>query len=54
MLNDIDLEKELGDFIDIVKEETGCERIGKINKGTPFSFKIQSKKIDLLIEVIQS
>ncbi|MFX0186821.1 MAG: isoleucine--tRNA ligase [Candidatus Hodarchaeota archaeon] len=52
--NDIDLKKELGDFIDIVKEETGCEKIGKTNKGTPFSFEIQRKKINLLIEVIQS
>ncbi|MFX1277539.1 MAG: isoleucine--tRNA ligase [Promethearchaeota archaeon] len=52
--NDFDLEKELGDFIENLKEETGCEKIGKENKGKPFSFKIKHKKIDLLIEVLQS
>ena len=49
--NDIDLEKELGDFIDSVKEEIGCIKIGKGKKGKSFSFKIQGKQIKILVDI---
>ena len=52
--SDINLEKEFGEFINIVKEETGCVKIGKDNFGKPFSFKIQNKTINLLVEVKNS
>lgn len=52
--SDFDLEKELGQFVEIVKEETGCVKIGKEKQGKPFSFKIQNKKIDLLVDVKNS
>lgn len=51
VISDINLEKELGGFIETFKEETGCIKIGKENKGKPFSFKIKNQKIDLMILV---
>ena len=51
VISDINLEKELGDFIETLKEETGCIKIGKENEGKPFSFKIKNQKIDLMIVV---
>ncbi|MFX1258701.1 MAG: DUF5915 domain-containing protein, partial [Promethearchaeota archaeon] len=49
--SDINLEKELEEFIEVVKDETGCVKISRENKGKPFSFKIQNKEINLLIEI---
>jgi hypothetical protein len=49
--SDIDIEKEFGEFVEYVKEETGCVKFGKEKKGKPFSIKIQNKKIDILIQV---
>lgn len=54
VINDIDIEKELGEFIDDVKEEIGCIKFGKEEKGEPFSFKIQGKEIKVMIEVVDS
>ena len=54
IINNIDIEKELGEFIDYVKEETGCIKLGKAGIGKPFSFKIQGKEIEVMIEVIDS
>ena len=49
--NDIDFKNLLGDYIETVKNEIGCIKIGKENKGKPFSFKIQNITMDLLIDV---
>jgi len=49
--SEIDLEKELGIFIETVKNETGCIKIAREKKGEAFSFNIQNKNIELLIEV---
>ncbi|MFX1443329.1 MAG: isoleucine--tRNA ligase [Promethearchaeota archaeon] len=51
--NDINLEKELGDFLDTVKEDIGCIKISKGKKGKPFSFKIQDKEIKILVEIVK-
>ncbi len=53
VINGIDIEKELGDFLDIVKEEIGCTKISKGKKGKPFIFKIQGKEIKILVEIIK-
>ncbi len=49
--NNIDLEKELGNYIENVKNETDCVEIGKGKNGKPFSFKIQNKNVDILVDV---
>ncbi|MBY9008353.1 MAG: class I tRNA ligase family protein, partial [Candidatus Lokiarchaeota archaeon] len=49
--NDIDLENQLGSYIESVKSEIGCIKISRGKSGKPFSFKIQKEDIDLLIEV---
>ena len=49
--NDIDLENQLGNYVETVKDEIGCTEIGRGKSGKPFSFKIQNQDIDLLIEV---
>jgi isoleucyl-tRNA synthetase len=49
--SEINLEKELGNYIETVKSEIGCSKISRGKKGKPFSFKIQNKNIELLIEV---
>ncbi|MFX0139712.1 MAG: DUF5915 domain-containing protein, partial [Candidatus Hodarchaeota archaeon] len=48
---EIDLKKELGIYIETVKNEIGCTKISRGKIGKPFTFKIQDKVIDLLIEV---
>ena len=54
VVSDIDIIKELGEYLDTAKEETGSVGIGKDKKGQEFSFKVQGKKIDVYIEVIDS
>jgi len=54
IVNDINIEEELGEYIDLVKEENGCIKFGTEKKGEPFTFKIQEKKINVNIEVIKS
>ena len=47
----IDLENQLGNYVETVKDEIGCTEIGRGKNGESFSFKIQDQDIDLLIEV---
>lgn len=54
VLNDINLENELGSFVNLVKDETRCIKIGTDKNGEQFSFKIQGKSIELAIEVKNS
>jgi isoleucyl-tRNA synthetase len=51
--DDIDIEKSLGDFRDIVMEETGIIKFAKEKKGKEISFKIQGKKIDVRVEEVK-
>ncbi|MHA1291898.1 MAG: isoleucine--tRNA ligase [Promethearchaeota archaeon] len=51
IISNVDIVKELGEYLEDVKQEIGCIKFGKDKKGKPFTFKIQNKKIDLYIEV---
>ncbi|MHA1335087.1 MAG: isoleucine--tRNA ligase [Promethearchaeota archaeon] len=54
VINDLDIEEKLGKYVNYVKNETGCIKFGKENKGQEFSFKIQGNKLDIRVEVIKS
>ncbi|MHA1699222.1 MAG: isoleucine--tRNA ligase [Promethearchaeota archaeon] len=49
---DINIEEELGKFVENVKEETGCEKFTKKCEGKEFPIKIQNKKLTLVINVL--
>jgi len=51
MESDLDLENELGPFLDLVKEETGTIDFTKKKEGEPFSFKIRGKQIKVNVLV---
>ena len=54
VFGDLDIEQELGEFLEFVKNETSCIKFGKNKKGKPFNFKIQEKKIEIMVEIINT
>ncbi|MHA1726133.1 MAG: isoleucine--tRNA ligase [Promethearchaeota archaeon] len=52
MVNEIDLEKALGEYLELFKEETDCVKIGRGKKGKAFEFKIQGKQIKIRVNVL--
>ncbi|MFO8020529.1 MAG: isoleucine--tRNA ligase [Promethearchaeia archaeon] len=51
LLSDSEIKEILGDYIQDIKEETGCIKIGQEKKGDEFSFKIQGEEINIGVEV---
>jgi len=54
ILNNIDIEKELGNFKDMIMEETGIKKFDRMKKGKEYSFKIQGKELLIQIEIDNS
>ncbi|MHA1273031.1 MAG: isoleucine--tRNA ligase [Promethearchaeota archaeon] len=54
VMNDIDLENMLGEYLELFKEETDCVKIGKGKKGKEFNFKIQGKQIKIRVNVLNA
>ena len=52
--NDVNIEKELGAFKDMVMEETGIIKFDTAKEGKDFSFKIQGKQIIVRINELDS
>ncbi|MGV9171995.1 MAG: class I tRNA ligase family protein, partial [Promethearchaeia archaeon] len=54
LFSDSGVKEKLGDFLEDIKEETGCVEIKEQEKGKEFSFKIQGEEIKIGVEVIEA